>query len=102
MFQPLDGPSLQGSVSVNTSTPQEVKVGSSALADRKVVSIQPLDGKIWVYFGQEGITPSASTVQNNGFYQAKRSLRSYEAGNRQTIWILAQASTVDVKIAERG
>jgi hypothetical protein len=102
MFQPLDGPSKQGSISVNASTPQRVKVDTNELADRKVVTIQPLDGKLWVYFGEEGVTPTASDLQTKGFYHAKRSKESYEAGQRQQIWILAQAGTVDVRFAERA
>lgn len=100
MFQPLDGPAKQFTMSVNTTTPQEVKV-TTALEDRQVVTIQPTDGKIWVYFG-DGSTPLAATIVANGFPQVKNSFRSYEAGPRQPLWILSQSGTVTVKIAERA
>lgn len=102
MLFPLDGPSLQGTASVNATTPTEIKVGGSPLAERKVVTIQPLDGKLWVYFGNDATTPSQSDLQDNGFEHPKKALRSYEAGDSQKVWVLAQSGTVDVRFAERS
>lgn len=102
MFLPLDGPSLQDQESVTDSTVFRVKSGSSELAGRDVVSIQPLDGKIWVFFGDGSTVPSASDVKNKGFPQPKNSFRTYEATETQEIYIVADTGTVDVRFAERG
>lgn len=102
MLLPLDGPASQGGDSVGTVTPKELKVGSSALSDRDVVTLQAIDGALWVYFGTEGVTPSASDVSTKGFEHPKKALRSYEAGARQPIWVLAKSGTVAYRFAERG
>lgn len=103
MLQPLDGPAAQGLLSsVGTSTPVEVKVGASALTDRKLVTLQG-DGKFYVYFGDDSASaPSAADVENNGFLQFKDQVQSYEAGDRQPIYVLADSGTVDIRIAERA
>lgn len=102
MLQPVDGPSTQGNVSVDTTTPQELKVGASRLTERKIVTLQPLDGKVWVYFGEEGVTPSAANLQDNGFEVAKKEKASFEVGERQPLWVLSQSGTTDVRYAERA
>lgn len=57
--QALDGPGLQGVISVGT-TPILLKVGATVLAERKIVSIQPEGNK--VYFGYtSGVTTSTGT-----------------------------------------
>lgn len=101
MFLPLDGPSLQGRTTITSTTPVRVRVGVAELAERKVVTIQPLSGKIYVYFGDGVNTPNALTVAN-GFVQSKNSIHSYEASNQQEIYILALQGTVDVVFAERA
>jgi hypothetical protein len=101
-FQPLDGPSLQEQQNVTDSTVFRVKVDTTEFKDRDVVTIIPIDGKIWVFFG-DGITiPNAATVKAKGFPQAKGSLRTYEASGTQEIYIVADTGTVDVRYAERG
>lgn len=102
MFQPLDGPSLQDVVNVSSVTVFRVKVGVSEFDGREVVTIQPIDGKIWVMFGDDSTTPSAADVKNKGFEHPKKSLRSYEAGSKQPIFIVADTGTVNVRFAERG
>lgn len=102
MLKPLDGPADQTTLTVDTTTVQEAKVGASAFPERGVVTIQPVDGKIYVYFGDGSITPSAATVIADGFEHPKTALRSYEAGPKQPVFILAQSGTVNVKIAERA
>ena len=102
MFQALDGPSAQDTISVGTGTVVEVKVGASPLEERKVVTIQPKDGKIYVYFGDGVSTPSIGTMAADGFIQVKSSLRSYEAAKSQAVFILAVSGTVNVTIAERA
>ena len=102
MFQPLDGPSTQGQQSVTDSTVFEVKKNASALAERDIVTIMPLDGKIWIYFGDDQASaPSAAVVKSDGFPHFTNSLRSYEAGSAQPLYIVADTGTVDVRFAER-
>lgn len=55
----IDGAGTQGAISVGT-TPVEVKVGASRLANRKSVTIQPTNGP--VYWGwTSGVTTSTGT-----------------------------------------
>ena len=100
-FQPLDGPSSQDRVSVTTSTVKELKVGASALPERQVVTVQS-DGDIWVYFGDGGAAPSAATVSSKGFRQYKNGKDSYEASEKQSIYVVATSGTVNVTFAERA
>lgn len=101
MYQPLDGPSAQTKLtSVDTSTPVEVKVGTSALSDRQVITMQP-NGNMKVYFS-DGSIPSAVTVLNNGLDHFKNSKETYEAGEKQKVYILAASGTIDVVIVERA
>lgn len=102
-FQPLDGPAAQGQESVTDSTVFEVKKNASTLSEREVVTILPLDGQIWVYLGDDTASaPSAITVKSDGFPQFTRSMRTYEAGPRQPIYIVSDTGTVDVRYAERA
>jgi hypothetical protein len=101
MFQPLDGPSLQDRVSVTTSTVKELKVGASAMSERQVVTIQPIDGNLWIYFGDGINTPSAGTVSSKGFKHLKMAKESYEAGEKQPLFIVSESGTVSVSFAER-
>lgn len=102
MFLPLDGPSLQDQESVTDSVVFRVRVGSSELSERDVVTIMPIDGKIWVFFGDNVNVPSAAEVKSKGFLQPKGSMRSYEASSSQEIYIVADDGTVDVRYAERS
>lgn len=102
MLQPLDGPSRQFQLTANTTTPQELKRDASALAERKVITIQALDGKCWIYFADEGETVTAGNVTSKGFLQFSKSKESYEAAETQKVYILAFAGTVDVRGAERA
>lgn len=101
MFQSLDGPSAQTKViGVGTITPIEVKSGVSALTDRQVITLQP-SGNMKVYFS-DGTTPSAATVLANGLDHYKNAKESYEAGEKQKVFILAASGTIDVVIVERA
>lgn len=103
MLSPLDGPSKQGLLSsVGTATPVEVKVGASAFSDRKVITMQSEDGKFYVYFADTGETPSAATVAANGFTQFKDQKESYEAGEKQVVYVLSVSGTINIRIAERA
>ena len=102
MFSPLDGPSAQDRVAVTTSVVKELKIGSIALDDRQVITIQPIDGHIWVYFGDGVTTPTAATVSTKGFKHVKMAKESYEASNTQKVYIVADSGTVNVTFAERA
>ena len=101
-FSPLDGPASQDRVAVTTGTVTELKVAASALADRQVITVQPVDGNIWVYFGNGSSTPSAATVSAKGFKVVKMSKESFEAGERQQLFIVAESGTVNVTFTERA
>ena len=81
MFQPLDGPSEQTSLSVGT-TQVEAKVGTTALEERKVLTIQPLDGRVRVLF-KSGLSATS------GFLIYKRQ-------------IVRESGTTNVIIVERA
>ena len=93
MLLPLDGPGIGTALSV-TTTAQEVKVGGSPLAERKVVTIQPLDGDI--YYGYDSGTLNSTT--GTLVYQGQ--LLHIEAGESLPIYIVAGTGTVDVRITE--
>ena len=102
MLQPLDGPSSQSTLSsVGTATVVEAKVGGSALAERKVVTLQG-DGKFYVYFGDGSTTPNAATVIADGVTVFKDQITSFEASESQPLFVLAVTGTVNIKIIERA
>ena len=101
MFEPLDGPSSQLKVSVGTVTVVQVMVGGSELVDRKAITLQP-EGKIYVYFGDNGAAPSAATVSANGLIHQKDAKETYEAGEKQKVYMLSVSGTVNVIIVERA
>ena len=101
-LQQLDGPSSQGTIPITNSVIVEVKVNASSLEERKVITLQPLGGKIRVYFADEGVTPSLSDVQNKGFRHFKNQLHSYEAGPLQKVYIVSESGSFDVVVAERA
>lgn len=102
MLLPLDGPSKQLKVNVTDSAAVLVKADTNPLEERKIVTLQPLSIAIKVYFANTGETPSAATVLANGFDHPKKALRSYEASDKQDIYIVAISGSTDVVIAERA
>ena len=96
----LDGPARQKTFNVDTITPIEVKRDAEPLPERQVVTIQS-DGKIYVYLADEGVVPNAATITADGFKHNK-TIRTYEAGPLQKVYILSQAGTVEVRTAERS
>jgi len=92
MFQPLDGPAVYSNITV-TTTPQEVKVGASPMAERQVVTIQPLTGD--VYYGY-----SNSVSSTNGTKIFKNQLLPLEAGEKLSVWVVAASGSIDVRITE--
>lgn len=101
-LEPLDGPAKQFSVSLSSTVVVKVEQGGSPLTDRKVIVIMPLDGKIWVYFGDNNTVPNAATVKANGFPHFTNAKEGYEASSTQELYIVADTGTVDVRIAERA
>lgn len=91
MLLPLDGPAEYGSLSVSSVT--ELKVGASVLAERKVVSFQPIDGII--YYGY-----SNSLTVSNGTKVFQGQLIVIEAGETLPVYLIAETGTVDVRITE--
>ena len=79
-----------------------MKVGTSPLDNRKGVVIQPMDKKIYLYFGDGSGAPTVSAIQNNGIELSKRGIYFFEATNQQDIWILSKTGTASVVIVERG
>lgn len=101
-LQPLDGPSLQTTLSgVNTSVVTEVKVGSDPFDERKVVSMQG-DSKFYVYFGDGDTIPSSGDISTDGITVFKNQFVTFEASCQQRIYVLAVTGTVDIKIIERA
>lgn len=100
----LDGPAKQYKLaSVGTVTVVEVvKPAESALSEREVVTIQPLDQSIRVYFGDGSSTPNAATVAADGFLHYKHAKETYVVADSQPLFILAENSTTDVIVAERA
>jgi len=103
MLLPLDGPSLQDSSSVGTVTPVEIKVGGSVLTERKVVTVQPKDGKLYYYFvDSTGAAPSAATMVADGLLIFKSQLMTFEVSEQQKIFVLAVTGTVNFVMVERA
>jgi len=102
MLQPLDGPSAQGVIAVDNVTVKEIKIGASALDERKVITLQP-EGKIRVLFGDGSTVPSAATMLTDGFVHNKDVIRSYEASEKQEVYMLSDTgASVNVILAERA
>jgi len=91
-YEFLNGPGVYTNLSV-TTTPSEVKVGGSALSDRQVVTMQPLDGDI--YYGYDN---SVSSTTGTKIYKGQYIL--LESTDSLPVWIVAGSGTVDVRITE--
>lgn len=88
---PLDGPSVQNQITF-TTTPAEVKVGASTYSERKVVTIQPVDGTLRLTF-QSG---------QPGFYLYQGGFYSFEASDSQLIYAYTDSGSVNAIVAERA
>ena len=102
MFLPLDGPAAQAKVAVTATTVIEAKAGGSTFDERKVISIQPIGGNLYMYLGDGSGTPSTSTVQNNGFTLFQNGIYTYEASERQKLYILSVTGSINAVISERA
>lgn len=93
MLLPLDGPGEYTAISV-TDTAQEVKVGASVLEERKVITLQPIDGAI--YYGY-----SNTVTSTTGTKIFKGQWIQLEASDRLPVWVVAATGeTVDTRITE--
>lgn len=102
MIQPLDGPAIQFILSsVGTTTPVKAQEGVNPFPERQVVTLQG-DGKFYVYFANASETPTNTDISTKGFTQSKDAIRSYEAGDQQILYVLAEAGTVNIRGAERA
>jgi hypothetical protein len=99
----LDGPSAQVKKTVTNTTVQLAIVGGSALDERKVYTIQPKTGKIYLYFGDGVNTPNAATLQADGILLYKNGLYSFEGSPRQPLFVLGvSVGNTDYILIERG
>ena len=102
MLQPLDGPSKQFILAtVTTTTPVEVKAGAASFPERKIITLQA-DSKFYIYFADEGETPTAGDIASKGFIQYKNAKESYEATGSQAVFVLSESGTVNIRGAERA
>ena len=95
MFLPLDGPAVEDEISVGDTTPTELKVSSSALEERKVVTFQAQTGKVrW------GFTNSITS--SKGYRAYKYQLVTVEASADQTVYLISEDGNVTVYFTERA
>lgn len=94
-LQTADVPNTAGAyATVNiTTSAEELKVGGTALAGRKMVSIQPIDGKI--YYGYD-----SSVTAANGTELAKKQIIVFTIGAGIPVYLVSSLGTVDVRIGE--
>jgi hypothetical protein len=92
MYQPLNGPAVQGSISVGV-TPVEIKVGISAATDRISITFQPVGGDI--YYGY-----ISGVDTTTGFLVRSESVVFLEAGDTLPIYAVSASGTVNVRVAE--
>ena len=100
-LQALDGPSLQSSLTVTTTTVQELRVGSEPYKPRQVITFEPSQD-IYLFFGEDDTIPSVTDVQNGGFTYTSESIFTVESGSKQRVYVLAITATATVRFAERG
>jgi hypothetical protein len=93
-YQTLDGPAVYGALSV-TTTPVEVKVGASREQGRNAITIQPLDGDIWL-----GYSNGLTTANGTRIYATEKFI--LECTDSLEVWIRSNTGTVDTRIAEIG
>ena len=94
MYLPVNGPVAYGAVSVSTSA-TELKVGASALDERKVIMIQAQGSSIYIGFDN-------AVTTSTGMELRKRQTITLEAGSEMTVYAIADSGTIDVRIWELG
>ena len=100
MFQPLDGPSKQFSLTVTNTVVKKLQKDTDPYDERKVITYQA-DGNFYLYFGDTGAAPTAGTVAADGFL-VKKGMETIEASCTQLVYVLAVTGSVDIKGAERA
>lgn len=91
-YQPVDGPVVYGTQNVST-TAVELKVGGSALDERKVILIQAQANHIYI-----GTDSSVTTA--NGIKLAKDQIVPLEVGPLVAVFAIASTGTIDVRVWE--
>lgn len=92
MFNPLDGPGIEGALAVNTSA-IEVKVGAAVLDQRSVITIQPLDGDVYY-----GYTAGVTSTTGTKIFQGQ--VYPLEATHQLPVYVVAASGPIDVRITE--
>lgn len=84
------------STSISLSASQELKVGASVLTDRKLVTMQPLDGELWV-------SHSSPATSSNAFLKVfKNQYAELERSDTVSVYIAPVTGTVTTLIGEVG
>jgi len=91
MYLPLDGPALNEALSVSSAV--EVKAGASKLDERKVITIQPIDGDIWFGFSSSDLSTKGSLIKQGQYFLLACSAQP-------AAYVHADSGTVDVRISE--
>lgn len=94
MLLPLDGPA--DSTSKNISASEEVKVGASALDERKMISVQPLDGNVFLSYASPATSSNAFLKVFQGQFV------ELERGTLLPVYIVAETGTVTTLVGEVG
>lgn len=102
MLFPLDGPALQNALSITTTVVVEAKIGASAFKERKAVTIQPKNGDLYIYFGDDTTTPTNTDLTNKGMLIYSGAKETYEASASQRIFLMAVSATTTVIVVERA
>lgn len=92
MYLPVNGPVEYGALSVSTSA-TEIKIGASALDERKVVVIQSQGNSIFIGFNN-------SVTTSSGLELRKRQTIILEASPDVAIYAITSSGTIDVRVWE--
>jgi hypothetical protein len=92
MLQPLDGPAVSSSVAVSSAV--EIKVGSTVLDERKMLSVQPTDGNIYLSYEAAASASNAFLIVFEGQYI------ELERGALLPVYMVAESGTVNVLVGE--
>ena len=91
-FSQLDGPGYNKALSV-TTTAQEVVYDTTPLSERKIITIQPLNGDIYYGYSNGVTTSNGTKIFSNQFFPL-------EVGPELRVWVITATGTVDVRISE--
>ena len=92
MLQPLDGPAVSTKKTISSS--EEVKVESVTYDYRKTISVQPLNGDIYLSY-------TSPATSSNAFLRVyKRQFMELERGHKLPVYMVPVSGTVDVLVGE--